>query len=140
MANVVFQCDVNRGFLRKIDGNEKSLFLEVSDFKITGKGIIYLESSQREYSGDINYEIKSITKVEKSVYEGLDALIIYIRENSLYGAQKLQVRLPSLRDLPKAMDMLLEAKEALAPKPAPAASTPAPSPAPAAPAPSPAPP
>lgn len=118
MANVVFQCDVNRGFLRKIDGNEKALFLEVSDVKITGKGIIYLESSQREYSGDINYEIKSITKVEKSVYEGLDALIIYIRVNSLYGAQKLQVRLPGLRDLPKALDMLLQAKEALAPKPA----------------------
>lgn len=138
MANVVFQCDVNRGFLRKIDGNEKALFLEVSDVKITGKGIIYLESSQREYSGDINYEIKSITKVEKSVYEGLDALIIYIRVNSLYGAQKLQVRLPGLRDLPKALDMLLQAKEALAPKPsspAPAAPvTPkAPAPTPAAP-------
>lgn len=125
MANVVFQCDVNRGFLRKIDGNEKALFLEVSDVKITGKGIIYLESSQREYSGDINYEIKSITKVEKSVYEGLDALIIYIRVNSLYGAQKLQVRLPGLRDLPKALDMLLQAKESFsAPKPAPAASAP----------------
>lgn len=123
MANVVFQCDVNRGFLRKIDGNEKALFLEVSDVKITGKGIIYLESSQREYSGDINYEIKSITKAEKSVYEGLDALIIYIRVNSLYGAQKLQVRLPGLRDLPKALDMLLQAKEALSPKPA--APTPA---------------
>lgn len=109
MANVVFQCDVNRGFLRKIDGNEKALYLEISDTMITGKGIIYLESSQREYSGDINYEIKSITKVEKSVYEGLDALYIYVRVASLYGAQKLQVRLPGLRELPKALDMLLQA-------------------------------
>lgn len=132
MANVVFQCDVNRGFLRKIDGNEKALFLEVSDAKITGKGIIYLESSQREYSGDINYEIKSITKVEKSVYEGLDALIIYVRVKSLYGAQKLQVRLPGLRDMPKALDMLTEAVQSFAaPTPAPA---PAPAPAPVTPA------
>ncbi len=131
MANVVFQCDVNRGFLRKIDGNEKALFLEISDVKITGKGIIYLESSQREYSGDINYEIKSITKVEKSVYEGLDALIIYVRVNSLYGAQKLQVRLPGLRDLPKALDMLLQTKEALSPKPASSSAAPAASAAPA---------
>jgi len=37
MAEVVFQCDVNRGFLRKIDGNEKSLYLEISDDMITGK-------------------------------------------------------------------------------------------------------
>lgn len=148
MADVVFQCDVNRGFLRKIDGNEKSLYLEISDSKITGKGIIYLESSQREYSGDINYEIKEIRKVEKSVYEGLDALIIYVRVASLYGAQKIQVRLPGLRDLPKAMDMLNQylgtpaaaapvsaPTPAPAPAPAPAAPTPAPTPMPAAPAP-----
>lgn len=142
MANVVFQCDVNRGFLRKIDGNEKSLYLEISDDMITGKGIIYLESSQREYSGDINYEIKSIKKVEKSVYEGLDALIIYVRVASLYGAQKLQVRLPGLRDLSKALDMLsqnLESNNAPAPAPAPAPVAPAPAPAPAAAAPTPAP-
>lgn len=122
MANVVFQCDVNRGFLRKIDGNEKSLYLEISDTMITGKGIIYLESSQREYSGDINYEIKSIKKVEKSVYEGLDALIIYIRVASLYGAQKLQVRLPGLRDIPRALEMLNEQLDSPAPAVAPAPS------------------
>lgn len=146
MANDVFQCDVNRGFLRKIDGNEKSLYLEISDTEITGKGIIYLESSQREYSGDINYEIKSIKKVEKSVYEGMDALIIYIRVASLYGAQKLQVRLPGLRDMPKALNILedylmdMNAASAPAPAPAPAAApAPAPAPMPAAPAPAPAP-
>ncbi|MCM1113844.1 MAG: hypothetical protein NC399_11385 [Muribaculum sp.] len=123
--------------MRKIDGNEKSLYLEISDSEITGKGIIYLESSQREYSGDINYKIKEITKMEKSIYEGLDALIIYIRVNSLYGAQKLQIRLPGLRELPKALEMLNEAKEQLAP---PKPPTPAPAPAPAAPvAPAPAP-
>ena len=147
MANVVFQCDVNRGFLRKIDGNEKSLYLEISDTMITGKGIIYLESSQREYSGDINYDIKDIKKVEQSVYEGFDALIIYVRVASLYGAQKLQVRLPGLRELPRALDMLSQFLETLAPAPAPApapaapAPTPAPAPAPfgMAPAPAPAP-
>lgn len=138
MANVVFQCDVNRGFLRKIDGNEKALYLEISDTMITGKGIIYLESSQREYSGDINYEIKSITKVEKSVYEGLDALFIYVRVASLYGAQKLQVRLPGLRDLPKALDMLLQStgagnagsKPVSSPNPVPVSVAPAPAVAP----------
>lgn len=137
MAEVVFQCDVNRGFLRKIDGNEKSLYLEISDDMITGKGIIYLESSQREYSGDINYEIKTIKKVEKSVYEGLDALVIYVRVNSLYGAQKIQVRLPGLRDMHQAMDMLTAHLAEMAPKPAVAPSAPsaAPAPAPAAPTP-----
>lgn len=141
MANVVFQCDVNRGFLRKIDGNEKSLFLEVFDTEITGKGIIYLESSQREYTGDINYEIKSIKKVEKTVYEGMDALCIYIHEKSLYGIQKLQVRLPGLRDLPRAMDMLSEhlqvtssASAPVHPAPTPVAAVPV---APVAPAPTP---
>jgi hypothetical protein len=136
MANVVFHCDVNRGFLRKIDGNEKSLYLELSEDMITGKGIIYLESSQREYSGDINYEIKDVTKVEKSIYEGLDALIIYVKVASLYGAQKLQVRLPGLREMPKALDMLSQAVSLYHPAPKPVsapASTPEPSPAPAAP-------
>lgn len=141
MAEVVFQCDVNRGFLRKIDGNEKALFLEISDDKITGKGIIYLESSQREYSGDIDYELKTIKKVEQTVYEGLDALVIHVRVPSLYGVQKIQVRLPGIRDLFGAMDMLNEHIAEFAPKPvnvaAPAAA-PAPAPA-AAPAPAPAP-
>lgn len=144
MANGVFQCDVNRGFLRKIDGNEKSLYLEISDSMITGKGIIYLESSQREYSGDINYKIKEITKVEKSIYEGLDALIIYVREKSLYGAQKLQVRLPGLRELPRALEMLNNAQDLLspstpaAPAPSPVAAAPyTPAPTPVTPAPSP---
>lgn len=131
MANGVFQCDVNRGFLRKIDGNEKSLYLEISDTMITGKGIIYLESSQREYSGDVNYEIKDIKKVERSVYEGLDALIIYVRVPGLYGAQKLQVRLPGLKDLSTAQNMLNDLIDALHPG---VSSTPAPAPA-AAPAP-----
>ena len=141
MANGVFHCDVPRGILRKIDGNEKSLYLEISDEMISGKGIIYLESSQREYSGDIsNYEIKSIKKIEKSVYEGLDALIIYVRVASLYGAQKLQVRLPGLKNLNEAMDMLndliMAANPAAAPAPTPVAPAPA---APAAPAADPAP-
>ena len=155
MANDVFQCDVNRGFLRKIDGNEKSLYLEISDTEITGKGIIYLESSQREYSGDISYQLKDIKKVEKSVYEGLDALIIYVRVASLYGAQKLQVRLPGLRDLSRALNILDEylvdrtaAAAAAAPAPTPApvptpaaapTGSPAPAPAPMAAAPAPAP-
>lgn len=134
MADVVFQCDVNRGFLRKIDGNEKSLYLEISEDKISGKGIIYLESSQREYSGDIDYEIKTIKKVEKSVYEGLDALIIYVRVNSLYGAQKIQVRLPGLRDMGQAMEMLSKHIAEASPKPAVTVSAPAAAPA-AAPAP-----
>ncbi|MBP3205579.1 MAG: hypothetical protein J6M66_09200 [Lachnospiraceae bacterium] len=141
MANGVFHCDVPRGILRKIDGNEKALYLEISDEMISGKGIIYLESSQREYSGDIsNYEIKSIKKIEKSVYEGLDALIIYVRVASLYGAQKLQVRLPGLKNLNEAMDMLndliMAANPAAAPAPTPVAPAPA---APAAPAADPAP-
>ena len=140
MAN--FQCDVPRGLLKKLDGNEKALYLEIYDDYISGKGIIYIESSQREYSGDIsNYEIKSIRKVEKSVYEGMDALIIYVRIQSLYGAQKLQVRLPGLKDLSTAQNMLNDLIDALhpgvsstpapAPTPAPAAPAPAASPAPA---------
>ena len=127
MANGVFQCDVPRGLLRKLDGNEKALYLEINDEYISGKGIIYLESSQREYSGDIsNYEIKSIKKIEKSVYEGMDALVIYVRVSSLYGAQKLQVRLPGLRNINEAMDMLNEmivsANPSAAPAPTPAAA------------------
>lgn len=131
MAEVVFQCDVNRGFLRKIDGNEKALYLEISDEKITGKGIIYLESSQREYSGDIDYELKTVKKVEQTVYEGLDALVIYVRVPSLYGVQKIQVRLPGIRDLFGALDLLNEHIASFAPKPA-NVSAPAAAPAPAA--------
>ena len=133
----VFQCDVNRGFLRKIDGNEKALFLEISDTEITGKGIIYLESSQREYTGDIDYEIKSIKKVERAVYEGLDALYIHVRVTYLYGAQKIQVRLPGLRDISKALDILDEHIQANAPAPKYVTPPPAPA-APATPAPAPA--
>ena len=98
-------------------GNEKALYLEISDDMITGKGIIYLESSQREYSGDIDYELKTVKKVEQTVYEGLDALVIHVRVPSLYGVQKIQVRLPGIRDMFGAMDLLNEHIASFAPKP-----------------------
>lgn len=109
MGNEVFHCETPQGlFKKKI---EKGLYLEVSNTMITGKGIIYLENSRNEYTGDINYDIKTITKVEQTSYQGLDTFVIYIRTSSLYGVEKVQVRLPGMRDASRATVLLRELME-----------------------------
>jgi len=109
MGNEVFHCETPQGlFKKKI---EKGLYLEVSSTMITGKGIIYLENSRNEYTGDINYDIKTITKVEQTTYQGLETFVIYIRTSSLYGVEKVQVRLPGMRDASRATVLLRELME-----------------------------
>ena len=109
MGNEIFHCDYGQGLFKK--KVEKGLYLEVSNTMITGKGIIYLENSRNEYTGDINYDIKSITKVEQTVYQGMDTFVIYVRTSSLYGVEKVQVRLPGMRDASRATVLLRELME-----------------------------
>ena len=106
MANEHFQCDVNKAFLKRFEGNEKSLYLDITDSGISGKGIIYLESKRNTYSGDINYDFKSIKKIERTLFEGLDSIIIHVRTNTLYGAERSQVRLPNIREIDRALLLL----------------------------------
>lgn len=112
MANEIFHCDQGQGFLRRMPRGDKGMYLEVSSTMITGKGIIYLENSRNEYTGDINYDIKTITKVEQTNYQGMDTFVIYIRTSSLYGVEKVQVRLPGMRDASRATVLLRELMEA----------------------------
>lgn len=104
MAKEVFLCEASQNLFKK--KSEKGLYLEVSDTMITGKGIIYLENRRNEYIGDINYEIKTITRVEQTVYQKMDTFVIYVRASSLYGVEKVQIRLPGMRDASRAADML----------------------------------
>ncbi len=152
MASEVFQCEFGRGLLKKIPGNEKTLFLEISTNAITGKAIVYPENSGNEYTSDINYDIKTITKIEKISYQGLDTFVIYVRSSSLYGVEKLQLRFPGMKDIGRASSLIRELIEAnrdgygserpgSAPVPAPRSAVPpkpVPKPAPAAPRPAPA--
>lgn len=109
MAKETFYCESSRQLFGK--KNEKGLYLEISDTMITGKGIIYLENRRNEYIGDINYEIKTITRFEQTVYDKADTFIIYIRSSSLYGVEKVQIRLPGLKDSDRAAKMLTELME-----------------------------
>ncbi len=112
MANEVFQCEFSRGLLKKIPGNEKTLFLEISNNSISGKAIVYPENSGNEYTSDINYDIRTITKIEKIAYQGLDTFVIYVRSSSLYGVEKLQLRFPGMRDISRASVLLRDLIEA----------------------------
>ncbi len=128
MANEHFQCDLNKAFLKRFEGNEKSLYLDISDSMITGKGIIFLESKRNTYTGDINYEFKSVKKVERTMYEGLEALIIYVRTNTLYGSEKAQIRLPNIREIDRVLLLLNKIISANDPNAKTGPSTPAPTP------------
>ena len=112
MASEVFQCEFGRGLLKKVPGNEKTLFLEISTNMITGKAIVYPENSGNEYTSDISYDIKTITKIEKISYQGLDTFVIYVRSSTLYGVEKLQLRFPGMKDIGRASSLLRELIEA----------------------------
>ena len=112
MANEVFHCEFGRGLLKKVSGNEKTLFLVISNSSISGKAIVYPENSGNEYTSDVNYDIKTITKIEKISYQGLDTFVIYVRSSSLYGVEKLQLRFPGMKDISRASSMLRELIEA----------------------------
>ena len=108
----VFQCEFGRGFLKKIEGNEKTLFLEISKNAIRGKAIIYPEHTGNAYLGDINYEIGAITKIEKMIFQGLVTFVISVRTNTLYGREKYQLRFPGMKDIERASSMLRNLLEA----------------------------
>lgn len=108
MAREIFECELPRGFLKKISGKEKTLFLSISPTVITGKGIVYPENTRTEYTSDIYYEMKTITRYERSMYQGLDAFIIYVRTGTLYGFEKFQLIFPAMQGIEKAVSMLDE--------------------------------
>ena len=108
MAREIFECDLPRGFLKKVSGKEKSLFLSISPTLITGKAIVYPENTRTEYTSDIYYEIKTITRYERSLYQGMDAFIIYVRVGTLYGLEKFQLIFPVMKNIDQAISMLDE--------------------------------
>lgn len=108
MAREIFECELPRGFLKKVSGKEKSLFLSISPTVITGKAIVYPENTRTEYTSDIYYEMKTITRYERSLYQGMDAFIIYVRVGTLYGLEKFQLIFPVMKGIDKAISMLDE--------------------------------
>lgn len=108
----VFQCVFGRGFLKKIEGNEKTLYLEVTKNAIRGKAIVYPENTGNAYLSDINYEIGAITKIEKMIFQGLVTFVISVRTNTLYGREKYQLRFPGMKDIDRASAMLRNLLEA----------------------------
>ena len=108
----VFQCVFGRGFLKKIEGNEKTLYLEVTKNAIRGKAIVYPENTGNAYLSDINYEIGAITKIEKMIFQGLVTFVISVRTNTLYGREKYQLRFPGMKDIDRASSMLRNLLEA----------------------------
>lgn len=111
MASEVFQCEFGRGLLKKISGNEKTLFLEVSQNAISGKAIVYPENTGNAYTSDIHYDIGTIKKIEKIKFQGLDTFVIYVRSSTLYGLEKFQLRFPGMKDIAKATAMLRKLTE-----------------------------
>jgi len=109
MIKETFYCDSSRDIFKK--KTEKGLFLEITDTMITGKGNIYLENRRNEYIGDINYKISTITRFEKTADNKGETLVIYVRSSSLYGVEKVQIRLPGLKDINKACKLLTELME-----------------------------
>ena len=102
----VFQCESVRGFLKKLAGNEKTPYLEVTKNAIKGRAIVYPENTGNSYSSDINYEIGDITKIEKMMFQGLDTFVISVRTNTIYGRERYQLRFPGMKDIERASSML----------------------------------
>ncbi|MCH5250569.1 MAG: hypothetical protein J1E98_11575 [Lachnospiraceae bacterium] len=102
----MFQCEFGRGFLKKISGNEKALYLEITQNGIKGKAIVYQENTKNTYTGDVDYEIGAVTKYERMMFQGLVTFVIHVHTNTLYGREKYQLRFPGMQDIEKASTML----------------------------------
>ena len=99
----VFSCSTGgvRSIFNKNSGD--ALFLKVENDRISGKGYVCNEDGRNGYIDDFSFSITEIKNIFIGEYMGLQALGFNARVANLYGAKKVQVMLPQLKN----MDLIL---------------------------------
>ncbi|MBP3296165.1 MAG: hypothetical protein J6M27_06255, partial [Lachnospiraceae bacterium] len=83
--------------------NQDKLFLQLDESReggiVSGKGYICNDDGKNEYVSAFDYHAKEIRDVQKGEFQGADALIIFTKMQTLYGAKNTRTILPGLKDL-----------------------------------------
>ena len=83
--------------------NQDKLFLQLDESReggiVSGKGDICNDDGKNEYVSAFDYHAKEIRDVQKGEFQGADALIIFTKMQTLYGAKNTRTILPGLKDL-----------------------------------------
>ena len=114
MAVQVFQCNWGSSLKSFLSArNQDKLYLQIDDtkaddVKIKVKAYICNEDGKNEYVAESDFSAKEIRDVKKGEFQGSNALIIVTRLQTLYGVKKTQAILPGLKDMDKALDLLVE--------------------------------
>ena len=103
----VFTCKTGNN-LRSIlsRNNDAAMFLKVENSKISGKGYICNPDGKNGYSDEFEVGIGKISSIFETEYSGEPALAINTSLDNLYGAKKVQLVFPQLKDMDLAAKLL----------------------------------
>ncbi len=102
----VFSCNTgNKGLFGKSNSAD-ALFLKVESDKVSGKGYVCNEEGKNGYLDDFSFAIAEIKNVFVGDYYGQTALGFNARVANLYGAKKVQILLPQLKNMNQAVGLI----------------------------------
>lgn len=102
----VFSCSTGgvRGLFNKNSGD--AMFLKVENDRISGKGYVCNEDGRNGYIDEFSFSISEIRTIFVGEYMGSQALGFNAKVSNLYGAKKVQVMLPQLKNMDLVMGLL----------------------------------
>ena len=96
---------------KSLFGNrEEALTLKIEGDQISGKGYVCNEEGKNGYVDDFSFTIKEIDDISVEEYLKVDALSFNAQIKSLYGAKKVKVFLPNIKNVETAMGILRKLK------------------------------
>ncbi|MBQ2803831.1 MAG: hypothetical protein IJF07_08035 [Lachnospiraceae bacterium] len=106
----VFSCNFSTNVKSIFSKNTESLYLKVENDKISGKGYVCNEEGKNGYIDEFSFSISEIKNVFIGEYMDVKALGFNARIANIYGAKKVQVMLPQLKNMDLVIGLLKRLK------------------------------
>lgn len=109
----VFSCNTgNKGLFGRNSASD-ALFLKVENDKVSGKGYVCNEEGKNGYLDDFSFAMAEIKNVFIGEYYGQSALGFNARVANLYGAKKVQILIPQLKNMNQAVGLINRLKSSV---------------------------
>lgn len=93
----VFNC-ITTNSVKNILKKTGTLFLEVGNDAVKGRGYVCNADGENPYVGDFAFNVADIRDVSEGQYRGEDAFVLVAYKKDIYGRKKLRVYIPQLKD------------------------------------------
>lgn len=105
----VFSCGAANNIMSRFSKNE-GLFLKVENDRVSGKGYVCNEDGKNGYVDDFAFSITEVKNIFIGEYMGAEALGFNARVSNIYGAKKVQIMLPQLKNMNLVLSLLKRLK------------------------------